>query len=138
MGTGPVKKSNMATPYADPRTGMLYFRRAVPEALCLAFEGKALVKVSLRPKDPVQAKIEFARENAEYEQRLATARKQLAEGTLLPSPAALVRRWFEGPAVAGGPTGPQRLLATLFELDERCGSSATATRDTIYPPQFMA
>lgn len=134
MGTDTVKKSNMATPYADPRTGMLYFRRAVPEALRVAFEGKALVKVSLRTKDPVQAKIEFARENAEYEQRLATARKQLAEGTLLPSPAALVRRWFEGPAVAGGPTGPQRLLATLIELDGRCGSSTTATRDMIYPP----
>ncbi len=134
MGTDTVKKSNMATPFADPRTGMPYFRRAVPEALRIAFERKALVKVSLRTKDPVQAKIEFARENAEFEQRLATARKQPAEGTLLPSPAALVRGCFEGPAVAGGPTGPQRLLATLIALDGRCGSSATATRDTIYPP----
>jgi len=134
MGTDTVKKSNMATPFADLRTGMLYFRRAVPEALRVAFDGKALVKVSLRTKDPAQAKIEFARENAEFEQRLATARKQLAEGTLLPSPVALVRRWFEGPAVASEPTGPQRLLATLIELDGRCGYSSTATYDTIYPP----
>lgn len=134
MGTNAVKKSNMATPFADPRTGVLYFRRAVPEALRPAFDGKALIKVSLRTKDPAVAKAAFTKENAEFEERLAEARRQLAEGTLLPSPAALVRKWFEGPAVGDGPTGPQRLLVTLMELDCLCGYSGTASKDDIYPP----
>ena len=42
----------MATPFADPRTGQLYFRRAVPEALRAAFDNKAQVKVTLGTKDP--------------------------------------------------------------------------------------
>lgn len=137
MGTETVKKPNMATPFADPRTGMLYFRRSVPETLRPAFDGKGLIKVSLRTKDPAVAKIAFARENAHFEERLAAARKQLAEGTLVPSPAALVRKWFEGPATGDGPSGPQRLLATLIELDGLCGSSSTATKDTIYPPAVL-
>ena len=87
----------MATPFPDPRTGQLYFRRAVPEALRAAFDGKREVKVSLGTKDPSEAKAPFARENAAFEVRLADARRRIAEGTLLPTPGAVVRRWCEPP-----------------------------------------
>ncbi|TCQ06562.1 hypothetical protein C8J40_105351 [Sphingomonas sp. PP-CC-3A-396] len=104
----------MASPFADPRTGQLYFRRAVPEALRSAFEGKAVVKVSLRTKDPAEAKLGFARENAEFETKLAEARRRFAEGTLVPTPGALVRRWCEAPATGTGLSGPQRLVLTFM------------------------
>lgn len=127
----------MATPFADPRTGQLYFRRAVPEALRAAFDGKAQVKVTLRTKDPVEAKIAFARENARFEEQLADARRRMAEGTLLPTPAALVRRWCEGPAGDTALTGAQRLIMTFMELDAAAGSSWSAGADDIYPPAVL-
>jgi hypothetical protein len=45
-GYGDVKKTMMAAPFADPRTGQLYFWRVVPEAR--------------------HAKVAFARENAAF------------------------------------------------------------------------
>jgi len=127
----------MASPFADPRTGQLYFRRAVPEALRAAFDGKAVVKVSLRTKDPAAAKIGFARENAAFETTLADARRRMAEGTLVPTPAALVRRWCEAPAVGGGLTGPQRLAMTFMELDAAAGARQSSDVEDIYPPAIM-
>lgn len=127
----------MATPFADPRTGQLYFRRAVPEALRAAFDGKAQVKVTLGTKDPVEAKAAFARENAKFEERLIDARRRMAEGTLLPTPAALVRRWCEGPAVDRGLSGAQRLILTFMELDAAVGSRHTAAGHDVYPPAVL-
>lgn len=138
MGTENVKKSSMATPWTDPRTGQLYFRRAIPEALRAAFGGRATFKVSLRTKDPAEARLAFARENADFEGRLSDARRRIAEGTLLPTPAALVRRWCEGPAVNGGLTGAQRLIMTLMELDAAVGSRLTCSAGPdIYPPAIF-
>ena len=57
-------KTVMATPWTDPRTGMLAPRRAIPQALRPAFNGKPEYKVSLRTRDPAEAQITFARENA--------------------------------------------------------------------------
>ncbi|MES3106926.1 site-specific integrase [Sphingomonas aurantiaca] len=127
----------MASPFADPRTGQLYFRRAVPEALRAAFDGKAVVKVTLGTKDPAAAKIGFARENAAFETKLADARRRMAEGTLVPTPAALVRRWCEAPPTGGGLTGPQRLAMTFMELDAAAGSRQSSDVDDIYPPAIM-
>lgn len=127
----------MATPFADPRTGQLYFRRAVPEALRAAFDGKAQVKVTLRTKDPTEAKIAFARENAKFEEQLADARRRMAEGTLVPTPAALVRRWCEGPPGETALTGAQRLIMTFMELDAAAGSRMSARADDIYPPAVL-
>ncbi len=127
----------MASPFADPRTGQLYFRRAVPEALRAAFDGKAVVKVTLGTKDPAAAKIGFARENAAFETKLADARRRMAEGTLVPTPAALVRRWCEAPPVGGGLTGPQRLEMIFMELDAAAGSRQSSDIDDIYPPAIM-
>jgi hypothetical protein len=132
-----VKKTSMASPFADPRTGQLYFRRAVPEALRPAFEGKAVVKVSLRTKDPAEAKIGFARENAEFETKLAEARRRFAEGTLVPTPGALVRRWCEAPATGTGLSGQQRLVVTFMELDAAAGSRKSIGVDDPFPPAIM-
>ena len=75
----------MATPFAHPRDGILHFRREVLKPLRAAFDSKGQVKVSLDTKDPTEAKAAFARENAAFEERLADARRRLAEGTLLPT-----------------------------------------------------
>ena len=129
---------SMATPFADPRTGQLYFRRAIPEALRVAFGGRAQVKVTLGTKDLAAAKIAFARENAKFEEQLAEARRRIAEGTLAPTPAALVTRWCEGPAVKGALTGQQRLTLTLMELDAAVGASHTVSAGKdLYPPTVM-
>ncbi|QDZ08077.1 site-specific integrase [Sphingomonas panacisoli] len=127
----------MATPFADPRTGQLYFRRAVPEALRAAFGGRLQVKVTLGTKDPAVAKVAFARENASFEEKLADARRQMAEGTLVPTPAALVRRWCEGPAGDTGLTGAQRLVMTFMELDAAAGGRMSASADDVFPPALL-
>lgn len=127
----------MATPFADPRTGQLYFRRAVPDALRAAFDGKAQIKVTLGTKDPIEAKAAFARENAKFEEQLADARRQMAEGTLLPTPAALVKRWCEAPAIAGGLNGAQRSIMTIMELDTAVGASFSCSANDIFPPAIL-
>ena len=133
-----VKKTVMATPFADPRTGMLYLRRAVPEALRPAFEGRAVYKVTLKTKDPAEARTAYAQANAEFERRLADARRRIAEGTLVTTPGALVRRWCEGGPVDGGLTGPHRLMATLMELDATVGSRHTSAAGAdVYPPPIL-
>ncbi|WP_338502697.1 DUF6538 domain-containing protein [Sphingomonas kaistensis] len=128
-----MKKSSMATPFADPRTGQLYFRRAIPQPLWPAFGGKRERKITLGTKDPLAAKEPFARLNAEFEADLATARRKLAEGTLLPTPGAVVRRWCESPPSNGGLSGQQRFLLTLMELDAGVGGRFSASPKQIYP-----
>jgi len=128
----------MATPFKNPRDGILYFRREVPEKLRAAFEGKREVKVSLGTRDPSDAKAPFARENAKFEERLANARRRVAEGTLLPTPGAIVRRWCEAPAVGSGLTGAQRLILTFMELDAAVGGRYSASsRGQIFPPAIL-
>ena len=127
----------MATPFQNPRDGILYFRRAVPMALRVAFDGKHEVKVSLETRDPADAKAPFARENAKFEERLADARRRLAEGVLLPTPGALVQRWCEGPAIGNGLAGQQRLILTLMELDAAVGGRYSAGGKDVYPPATL-
>ena len=118
-----VKKTNMATPFKNPRDGILYFRREVQEKLRAAFDGKREIKVSLGTRDPAEAKAPFARENAKFEELfLAVARRRIAEGTLIPTPGGVIRRWCEAPAVGNGLTGPQRLILTFMELDDAAGA----------------
>ena len=76
----------MATPFKNPRDDILHFRREVPEKLRAAFDGKQIVKVSLRTRDPIEAKAHFARENAKFEKQLADARRRIAEGILVSTP----------------------------------------------------
>ncbi len=121
-----MKKTAMATPFVNPMDGILYFRREVPKKLRAAFDGKQEVKVSLKTRDPAEAKAGFARENAMFEDRLAAARRQMAERTLVPTPGGLVRRWCEAPAVGNGLSGPQRLILTFMELDAAVGGTYSA------------
>ena len=128
----------MATPWTDPRTGMLALRRAIPQALRPAFNGKAEYKVSLRTRDPAEARITFARENAIFETLLGEARRRLAEGTLSPTPGSIVARWCEGPAAGSALTGAERFALTCMELDAAVGArmSSDAGGD-VYPPAVI-
>lgn len=132
-----MKKIATATPFTNPRDGILYFRREVPEKLRAAFDGKREVKVSLRTRDPLEAKAPFARENAKFEERVADARRRVAEGTLLPTPGAVVQRWCEAPAVGNGLSGPQRLILTFMELDAAAGAVYSASAADIFPPATL-
>ena len=127
----------MATPFKNPRDGILYFRREVPEKLRAAFDGKREVKVSLGTRDPAEAKAPFARENAKFEELLADARRRAAEGTLVVTPGGAIRRWCEAPAVRNGLTGPQRLILTFMELDGAAGARGTASSEDIFPPFIL-
>lgn len=117
MGTADVKHNNMATPWADPRTGRYYLRRQIPVPLRPAFGGSPMYKVALGTKNPDEARAPFARENAIFEEKLADARRAIAEGKVAPSPASVVKRWFEAPAANGGLPGRERLQLLLMELD---------------------
>ena len=133
-----VKKTSMATPFTDPRTGQLYFRRAIPTPLRPAFGGRAEFKVSLRTRDPAEAKTAFAGANSDFEQRLAEARRRIAEGTLLTTPGAIIKRWCEGPSLGGGLKGAQRLTMTLMALDAGVGGRySSSAGPEIYPPATL-
>lgn len=111
----------MATPWSDPRTGRFYLRRQIPAPLRASFGGRVLFKKALGTRDVREAKVAFVRENAAFEQMLASARETIATGEPQSAssslPAKLVRRWFDGPALDGQLAGPQRLLLALMRLD---------------------
>ena len=133
-----MKKTAIATPFKNPRDGILYFRREVPEKLRAAFDGKQIVKVSLRTRDPIEAKALFARKNAKFEKQLADARRHIAEGILVSTPGALVRRWREGPAAGSALSDSERLILTFTELDAPVGGRHSASADgKIYPPAIL-
>lgn len=127
----------MATPFKNPRDGILYFRREVPSKLRPAFDGKREVKLSLGTRDPSEAKAPFARENAKFEERLADARRLLAEGKLVLTPGEVVRKWCEAPAVGNGLTGSQRIIMTFMELDADVGMRTSASSGHVFPPAIF-
>ena len=62
----------------------------------------------------------------------------MAEGTLVPTPAALVRRWCEGTASGKGLSGTQRPVMTFMELDAAAGGRGSSTfKDELYPPAML-
>ena len=132
-----MKKRNMATPFKNPRDGIFYFRREVPEKLRAAFDDKREVKVSLGTRDPAEAKAPFARENAKFEERLTEARRRAAEGSLVLTPGGVIRRWYDAPAVGAGLSGPQRLILTFMELDAAAGARSTAATNDMFPPAIF-
>lgn len=67
----------MATPFKHPENGTYYFRRAIPEDLRPAFNGRAEIKRSLRTRDAVEAKRLFAAAAAQCEADFAAARRSL-------------------------------------------------------------
>lgn len=68
----------MARPFKDPRTGIFYFRRVVPQPLRPFFDGGATeYKRSLDTRDIEEAKARYPAHAVIYEQKLAAARRAL-------------------------------------------------------------
>jgi len=71
----------MSRPWKHPATGVYWFRKGVPECL-RALVGKREEKISLRTKDPAEAKVRHAKISAEVELRwsnLRLGRRTLSE-----------------------------------------------------------
>ena len=98
--------ATMATPWKHPKTGVYYFRRAVP-ADAQPKVGKAMIKRSLRTKSPREASRLFAIENAKFEEQIALARSGFELTPKLSR--ALAGMW----------------LATALEADERAREEGT-------------
>jgi hypothetical protein len=64
----------MAQPWPHPKTGVFWFRRAVPKDL-RALVGKREELASLGTKDPAEARVRYAKRSAEVEARWANLRK---------------------------------------------------------------
>jgi hypothetical protein len=60
----------MAQPWPHPKTGVFWFRRAVPKDLRTPV-GKREELVSLATKDPAEARVRYAKVSAEVEARWA-------------------------------------------------------------------
>lgn len=79
----------MATPWKHPKTGVYYFRRAVPAQL-RPHIGKREIKSSLHTRDPNEAKTRWAVELLKCEQTFASAGKALEPETR----ERLAREWI--------------------------------------------
>ncbi len=66
--------------WQDPRSGIYYLKRKIPEALRPSFACGELYKVSLGTGDVREAEKRFAVANGEYEHKLATFREALTKG----------------------------------------------------------
>ncbi len=73
----------MASPFKDPRTGIFYFRRVIPVALRLFFDGgSSEYKRTLDTRDPDEARLRYHPHAVVYEQKLAAARRALTSQQL--------------------------------------------------------
>lgn len=85
----------MAQPFKHPKTGIYYYRRGIPAALRVFFDGKWEWKVSLETQSFAEARLRFVAEASRCEEAFKSARGQL-EGRpqVLPSDAPkLADRW---------------------------------------------
>lgn len=106
----------------DPRSGIYYLRRKIPEALRPAFACGDFYKVSLGTADPREAEKKCAIANGEYETKLVTFRAALANGSqhhLTPEEARLlVERDLMARSQSGFASGGASAAFILRELDE--------------------
>ena len=65
----------MSRPFKHPKTGVYYFRKAVPDDL-RGIIGKREVKISLGTKNPAEAKTKYAKKAAEVEERWKALRSK--------------------------------------------------------------
>jgi hypothetical protein len=82
----------MSALFQDPRTGIYYFRKVIPQELRPAF-GKREYKVSLGTRDPVAAKSLMPDHAAAYE-RLALNAKAFLRGGVTARPSHYVDHWL--------------------------------------------
>ena len=65
----------MSRPFKHPKTGVYYFRKAVPDDL-RGIICKREVKISLGTKNPAEAKTKYAKKAAEVEERWKALRSK--------------------------------------------------------------
>src|SRR5437764_818034 len=70
---GRVARQLMTTPWVHPKTGGLYYRKAIPPRARHLFGGKVEVRRSLGTRDPRQARVRYAEIAHEVEARIAAA-----------------------------------------------------------------
>ncbi|MDR6145879.1 integrase [Sphingomonas sp. SORGH_AS870] len=86
----------MAAPFKDPRTGIFYFRRVIPEALRPFFDGASReYKRTLDTRDPDEARQRYHPHAVVYDQKLAAARRSLASQQLR-SARSMVDAYLDG------------------------------------------
>jgi hypothetical protein len=83
----------MSRPWKHPKTGVYYFRKAVPDALRAAL-GRAEKKQSLQTKDPAEARLRFSVVAAEVEREWALLRAA-PEDLTREQLHALAGRWYD-------------------------------------------
>jgi hypothetical protein len=111
----------MAQPWKHPRTGVYWFRKAVPIALRHKI-GKREILVSLKTKDPKEARAHFVRIAAEVQERwdaLAVERPPLTKKQIA-GLAGEFYRWVVAEHDED-PGAPQRWLDELAEIDRVTG-----------------
>lgn len=108
--------------WRDPRSGIYYLRRKVPEALRPMFNCGELYKVTLATGDQREAEKRLAIANGEYEKKLATFRETLTNqgsGVLsLEEARALVERHLTRRSGSGFASGGLDVAFILRELDD--------------------
>jgi integrase len=102
----------MPSPWKHPKTGMYWIRRRVPTHLVAAV-GRTEEKLSLRTKDPVEAKRAFTRVMAEIEERWANLERGVH--LLTPREAANMARPFYDGMIAEFRDQP--LLQTRWDVE---------------------
>lgn len=86
----------MSRPHKHPKTGVYYFRRAVPGDL-RAIIGKREEKISLRTKDPAEAKAAYVKVAADVENRwkvLRSAPARLTHRQTVALAGEVYQEWF--------------------------------------------
>lgn len=105
----------MASPFEHPKTGVFWFRRGVPKDL-QALLGKKEELLSLRTKDPAEARVRFAEVSAKVEARWASLRlgpSSLTEREAHELAVAIHDRWLTHHL--DNPSEPSGWRADLFD-----------------------
>ncbi|QDZ06933.1 site-specific integrase [Sphingomonas panacisoli] len=131
--------------WEDPRSGIFYLRRKVPEALRPLFNCGELYKVTLRTSDRREAEKRLAIENGEFEKKIAAFRETLKKqggGALSPEEAqALVERHLTRRSGTGFASGGLDVGFILRELDdavEDLAGERLPTAQSMTPEDWIA
>ncbi|PZU59864.1 MAG: integrase [Sphingobium sp.] len=131
--------------WQDPRSGIFYLRRKVPEALRPMFNCGELYKVTLGTSDAREAGKKLAIANGEFEKKLATFRETLKNqggGALSAEEAqALVERHLTRRSGSGFASGGVDVAFVLRELDDAVADLAgerLPTAQSMPPAEWIA
>lgn len=114
----------MASPFKDPRTGIYHFRRVIPVALRLFFDGGAgEYKRSLGTRDLDEAKARYPAHAVVYEQKIASSRRLLLSDRLRSA-----RQWVDDYLARTDQASLQRTAMKLAMLETGAFSEAHGER----------